>query len=287
LLERVLILGSTGLIGHQIYNYLRDFSNYELLNIDYRKKLMKDTILLDARNENDFIEKIKDLKPQYIINCIGLLISASNKDIKSAIFLNAYMPHRLKALADEIDAKLIHISTDCVFSGYKKEPYTENDFKDGKDIYAKTKGLGEIICEKHLTLRTSVVGPELKSDGEELFHWFMNQEDKINGFTKSIWSGVTTFELAKAVKYSIEENITGLYHVTNNTSINKYELLKLFKKYTNKPIDIKKVDGNDIDKSFIDTRQLIKYEIPSYEKMISNMIRIVSENKKLYSQYDV
>ena len=115
----------------------------------------------------------------------------------------------------------------------------------------------------------------------------MSQEDMINGFTKSIWSGVTTFELAKAVKYSIEENITGLYHVTNNTSISKYELLKLFKKYTNKPIDIKKVDGKDIDKSFIDTRQLIKYEIPSYEKMISNMIRIVSENKKLYSQYDV
>ncbi len=287
MLERVLILGSTGLIGHQIYNYLKDFSNYELLNIAYRKKLIKDTILLDARNENDFIEKIKDLKPQYIINCIGLLISASNRDIKSAILLNAYMPHRLKALADEIDAKLIHISTDCVFSGYKKEPYTENDFKDGKDIYAKTKGLGEIICEKHLTLRTSVVGPELKSDGEELFHWFMSQEDMINGFTKSIWSGVTTFELAKAVKYSIEENITGLYHVTNNTSISKYELLKLFKKYTNKPIDIKKVDGKDIDKSFIDTRQLIKYEIPSYEKMISNMIRIVSENKKLYSQYDV
>ena len=230
MLKRVLILGSTGLIGHQIYNYLKNDGNYELHNIAFREKIEKDTIILDARDENNLIEQIKILKPEYIINCIGILISASNKDPKSAIFLNAYMPHRLEALSNKINAKLTHISTDCVFSGSKKEPYIENDYKDGKDTYAKTKGLGEIISDKHLTLRTSVVGPELKTDGEELFHWFMNQEDEISGFTKSIWSGVTTIELAKAVKWSIENNITGLYHVTNNSSITKYELLKLFKK---------------------------------------------------------
>lgn len=287
MLKKVLILGSTGLIGHQIYNYLKNESNYELHNIAFRKKIDKDTIILDARNENDFVEQIKILKPKYIINCIGILISASNKDPKSAIFLNAYMPHRLKVLADKINAKLIHISTDCVFSGNKKEPYLENDDKDGKDTYAKTKGLGEIISDKHLTLRTSVVGPELKTDGEELFHWFMNQEDEISGFTKSIWSGVTTIELAKAVKWSIENNITGLYHVTNNSSITKYELLKLFKKYTKKKIEIKKVDGKDIDKSFIDTRLLLDYEIPTYEKMISDMVDLINDNRSLYFQYKV
>ena len=287
MLKRVLILGSTGLIGHQIYNYLKNDGNYELHNIAFREKIEKDTIILDARDENNLIEQIKILKPEYIINCIGILISASNKDPKSAIFLNAYMPHRLEALSNKINAKLTHISTDCVFSGSKKEPYIENDYKDGKDTYAKTKGLGEIISDKHLTLRTSVVGPELKTDGEELFHWFMKQEDEISGFTKSIWSGVTTIELAKAVKWSIENNITGLYHVTNNSSITKYELLKLFKKYTKKKIEIKKVDGKDIDKSFIDTRLLLDYEIPTYEKMISDMVDLINDNRSLYFQYKV
>ena len=287
MLKRVLILGSTGLIGHQIYNYLKNDGNYELHNIAFREKIEKDTIILDARDENNLIEQIKILKPEYIINCIGILISASNKDPKSAIFLNAYMPHRLEALSNKINAKLTHISTDCVFSGSKKEPYIENDYKDGKDTYAKTKGLGEIISDKHLTLRTSVVGPELKTDGEELFHWFMNQEDEISGFTKSIWSGVTTIELAKAVKWSIENNITGLYHVTNNSSITKYELLKLFKKYTKKKIEIKKVDGKDIDKSFIDTRLLLDYEIPTYEKMISDMVDLINDNRSLYFHYKV
>ena len=113
----------------------------------------------------------------------------------------------------------------------------------------------------------------------------MNQEDEISGFTKSIWSGVTTIELAKAVKWSIEKDITGLYHLTNNSSISKYELLKLFKKYTKKRIEIKKVDGKDIDKSFIDTRLLLDFEIPTYEKMISDMVDLMNDNSSLYSQY--
>ena len=287
MLEKVLILGSTGLIGHQIFNYFKKDESYELINIAYRNKLEEDTILLDARKEKDLLETIRSLEPKYIINCIGILISSSEKDPKSAIYLNAYLPHLLEVLANEINAKLIHISTDCVFSGEKKEPYHENDIKDGIDTYARTKGLGEIINNKHLTLRTSVVGPELKSDGEELFHWFMKQENKVNGFTKSIWSGVTTLELAKAVKWSIQNNITGLYHVTNNSSINKYELLNLFKKYTKKNIDIKKIDGKDVDKSFIDTRLLMNYEIPSYEKMIADMVDLISKDRKLYSQYTV
>ncbi len=285
MLEKVLILGSTGLIGHQIFNHLKKDKNYQLFNIAHRTKLQEDTILLDATNEKYLVEEIRNIEPKFIINCIGILISSSEKDPKRAIFLNAYLPHRLEILANEIEAKLIHISTDCVFSGNKKKPYHETDTKDGIDIYAKTKGLGEIINNKHLTLRTSVVGPELKPDGEELFHWFMKQESEVNGFAKSIWSGVTTLELAKAVKWAILNNITGLYHVTNNSTINKYELLNLFKKYTKKNINIKKIDGRDVDKSFIDTRNLMNYEIPSYEKMISDMTDLIKKNKKLYSQY--
>ena len=283
---KVLILGSTGLIGHQVYNYLQDNSDYELFNISYRKKLQEDTILLDIRDEKEFLEAIENIEPNIIVNCIGILINGANKDPENAIFINSYMPHRLKILANKIDAKLIHISTDCVFSGDKKEPYIERDEKDGKDTYSKAKGLGEIIDTTNLTLRTSVIGPELKNNGEELFHWFMNQKGTINGFTKAIWSGVTTLELAKAVKWAIQNNITGLYHITNNTSINKYDLLNLFKKYTKKEIVINDIEGKNIDKSFIDTRKEINYIIPSYDEMVENMINLI-RNNKLYSQYKI
>jgi len=285
--DKVLVLGSAGLIGHQVYNYLKDSDNYELHNISYQNKIQDDTVLLDARNEQVFIDKITSISPKYIVNCIGILIDGSNADPENSIFLNSYMPHRLTRLADKINAKLIHISTDCVFSGDKKEPYIETDEKDGRGVYAKTKGLGEVVSDKHLTLRTSVVGPELKNDGEELFHWFMNQSGEISGYTKAIWSGVTTTELAKAVKWSIDHHITGLYHVTNNSSISKYDLLKLFQKYTKKDINIKSFSGKDIDKSFIDTRLLMDYEIPSYDQMISDMVSLIANNRPLYSQYKV
>ena len=284
--KKVLVLGSTGLIGHQVYNYLKNNSDYELSNISYRKKLQNDTLLLDIRDEKAFLDAIEKIKPNIIINCIGILIGGANKDPENAIFINAYMPHRIMRLASIIGAKLIHISTDCVFSGDKKEPYIETDEKDGKDTYAKAKGHGEIINDTHLTLRTSVVGPELKTDGEELFHWFMNQNGTINGFTKAIWSGVTTLELAKAIKWAIENDITGLYHITNNQSISKYNLLNLFKKYTNKDIIINKTDGKEVDKSFIDTRKEINQIIPSYEIMIKEMIALMQDNK-LYAQYNI
>ena len=285
--NRVLILGSTGLVGHQVYNYLKENSDYNLSSISYSKKLEDDTIILDIRKEKNFINQVKIIRPNHIINCTGILISGANKDPENAIFLNAYMPHRLARLSDEIHSKLTNISTDCVFSGDKSAPYVETDEKDGKDTYAKTKGLGEVINDKHLTLRTSVVGPELKSDGEELFNWFMNQSVSINGFTKAIWSGVTSRELAKAVKWSIDNEITGLYHLTNNQTINKNEILQLFKKYTKKDIEILPVDGESIDKSFLDTRKLIDYSIPSYDRMIAEMIQSIINKRSFYSHYKI
>ena len=164
-MKKVLVLGSTGLIGHQVYNHLSSTKKYDMFNITYRTKLVQDSILLDVRNETEFIETIKEINPDIVINCIGILIAGANKNPEDAIFINAYMPHRLERLCDGINSKLIHISTDCVFSGDKQTPYIETDAKDGKDTYAKTKGLGEIVNNTHLTLRTSVVGPELKTNG--------------------------------------------------------------------------------------------------------------------------
>ena len=286
-MTKVLVLGSTGMIGHQVFNYLTVNSVFELYNVSFRKKLQDDSFLLDARSEDTLVKYIESISPNYIINCVGVLINGSNRDPENAIFLNSFLPHRLSRLADVINAKLIHISTDCVFSGEKCTSYIETDEKDGNGVYAKTKGIGEVISDKHLTLRTSVVGPELKSDGEELFHWFMTQSGSISGYTRAIWSGVTTLELAKAVLWSIENKITGLYHITNNDSICKYDLLKLFKKYTGKEIDIVPIDGKGVDKSFIDTRKLIDYKIPSYEQMVVEMTNLIRSNKVLYSQYTV
>ena len=154
-----------------------------------------------------------------------------------------------------------------------------------KDNYAKTKGLGEIINNKHLTLRTSVIGPELKVNGEELFHWFINQNKEINGYTKAIWSGVTTLILAKAVNWAIENKTTGLYHVTNNKTIDKFTLLNLIKKYTKKNISINPFDYKILNKSFIDTRKELDFIIPDYEIMIKEMIEFINQNKILYHQY--
>lgn len=282
---KILVLGSTGLIGHQVYNYLEETDKYQLYNIAYRKKLNEDTILCNVRNQKEFIDTIKSISPDVVINCIGILIEGANKDSENAIFINAYMPHVLMNLSNELGSKLVHISTDCVFSGNKEEPYIETDFKDGIDTYAKSKGLGEIINDKHLTLRTSVIGPELKMDGEELFHWFMSQSGEINGFTKAIWSGVTTLILAKVVDWAIENKITGLYHVTNNKSIDKYSLLSLIKKYTKKDILISPIMGKELNKSFIDTRNELDFTIPDYEIMVKEMIEIMDKKKDIYKQY--
>mgnify|MGYP006160867529 CR=1 FL=1 len=284
---KVLVLGSTGLIGHQVFNYLIKTEKYELYNISYRKKLNHETILCDVRNQDEFIEIVKLISPDVIINCIGILIQGSDLDPENAIFINAYFPHKLMSLADELNSKLIHISTDCVFSGAKETPYIEKDFKDGKDTYAKSKGLGEIINKNHLTLRTSVVGPELKRDGEELFHWFMSQTGEVNGFTKAIWSGVTTLILAKVVDWAIEYKITGLYHVTNNKCINKFTLLTLMKKYTKKNILIHPFDEKELNKSFIDTRKELNFVIPTYDEMVKDMIFQAKNKKSLYSHYDL
>ena len=285
--KKVLILGSSGLIGHQVYNYLKDNSDFSLSNISYRRKLNNETILLDARNEQNFFDHIRRIQPNYIVNCIGVLISGSKQDSESAMFLNAHLPHKLAKLANNINAKLIHMSTDCVFSGNKQSPYLETDERDGEDTYAKTKALGEVISENHLTIRTSVVGPEIINGSEELFHWFMNQSGVIEGFTKAIWSGVTTIELAKAIKWFIENDTTGLYHLTNGIPVNKYDLLHLFKNYTNKNIEIHQVEGIATNKSFVDTRKEINYLLPTYNQMISDMVTLIKNNRTLYGHYNL
>jgi dTDP-4-dehydrorhamnose reductase len=275
-MKKILILGSTGMLGHQVTKYFLQFNEYEVIDIAYRKKLREETILLDVKKEDLLSEVIVDINPHIIINCIGLLMVASNNDPMNAIYINSYFPHKLKNIAKNINAKVVHISTDCVFSG-KKGHYTEYDITDGEDMYAKTKILGELIDDTNITIRTSLIGPELHDNSDNLFEWFMKQHGTINGFKNAIWSGVTTFELAKGIKWAVENNINGLYHFTNNQSINKYDLLHLFKKHTEKEIEIIETHGKNIDKSLIDTRGEINYPIPTYDQMVRDMVHALDK----------
>jgi len=268
------------MLGHQVVNYFLKFDDYNVIDVAFKSKLREKTILSDLTDGEAFEKLVVELSPNFIVNCVGVLIHGSN-NVENAIYLNAYLPHQLKKISKNIDAKLIHISTDCVFSG-DKGGYIESDIKDGRGVYSQTKILGEIEDDINFTLRTSIIGPELKANGEGFFHWFMNQQTDIAGFTKVIWSGVTTLELAKAIKWSIDSNITGLYHMTNNSSISKYKLLKLFQKYTGKKISISPVEEKSVDKSFVDTRLLIDYDVPDYEKMIKEMV-VNIKSSNLYS----
>ena len=273
------------MLGHQVVSYFLKFDDYDVIDIAFRSKLRKETVVLDVTDKMTFEKVIVDLNPDFIVNCIGILINGSN-NVENAIYLNAYLPHQLKKISENINAKLIHVSTDCVFSG-NKGGYIESDAKDGKGIYAQTKILGEIEDNSNLTLRSSIIGPEIKNNGEGLFHWFMNQYGDISGFTNAIWSGVTTIELARIIKWAIDRSVTGLYHVTNNSSITKYELLILFQRHTKKDINIKPVDGKNVDKSLIDTRLSMNYKIPSYDQMIFDMICMIVNNSPLYPHYKV
>lgn len=283
-MRKILLFGATGMAGHITYSYLRSTGKYNITNVVFRTPLNENSIVVDVTNRDAVAEIVHIEQPEVIINCIGVLIKGSKEHPDNAILINAYFPHLLKKLADEVDAKLVHISTDCVFSG-KKGYYTEEDFRDADDVYGRSKALGEVINDKDLTIRTSIIGPELKRNGEGLFHWFMNQHGQINGFKTAIWGGVTTLELAKAIDAALLQNETGLVQLSNGVGISKYDLLGLFKEIWNKlDIDIMPYDGNGIDKSIAKSERF-DYDVPSYKQMLIEQAAWMESHKALYTQY--
>ena len=283
-MKKVLLFGATGMAGHVVYYYLRDTGKHNIINVVYRTPLTDDSIVIDVSNRDAVTDVVQRVKPDIIINCIGVLIKGSKEHPDNAILLNAYFPHFLKKQADAVGAKVIHISTDCVFSG-KKGHYTEDDFRDADDVYGRSKALGELINEKDLTLRTSIIGPELKRNGEGLFHWFMMQHGKVNGFKTAIWGGVTTLELAKAIHAAIEDNKAGLVQLSNGVGISKYDLLCLFKELWKKQdIEIIPYDANGIDKSIAKSSRF-DYEVPTYRRMLEDMLEWMRKYRDVYTQY--
>ena len=274
--KKILIIGGAGMLGHVLLKKLTDLQEYEVFDITRNKENRPNNFKCDVSSFDSLFEIINQIKPNYIINCVGVLIKGSLSDPSNAILLNALLPHKLVQFLELVNVKLIHISTDCVFDG-SKGSYIETDSNTAQDTYGLSKSLGEINDAKNLTLRTSIIGPELKDTGEGLFAWFMSQNGEVGGYTESIWGGVTTMVLSDAIIKSIKNNYTGLLHVTNGVSISKFDLLSLIKNtFGFDEIDLKKVSGKKSDKSLKTLHPF--FSVPSYLEMIEDMHKYYLDN---------
>ncbi len=287
---KVLILGSAGMAGHIIKRYLSAFNKtYDVYDIARSESdNRRPTFILDVTDFKSLSNVIENLQPDCIINCIGILNKTAEGSPDLAILINSYLPHFLEKITKNSHCKVLHISTDCVFSGLKGG-YLESDLKDGVGFYAQSKALGEIVNSKDLTIRTSIIGPELNTSGIGLLNWFLNQKNQISGYNSAFWSGVTTFELAKFIHFVLTSNSTleGIFHLTNNTKIDKFSLLEIFKSVFNKTELIINANGNyKVDKSLINSRTDIDYVVPNYSEMIHEMRDfMIQSGEKYYYEF--
>ncbi len=264
---RILVLGGRGMAGHVITSYMKK-QGHDVLYTTRNE----DGIQLDVTSLAGVRNVILHHKPDVLINAVGLLNGDAEARLKDAIIVNGLLPHFLTEVLDEYGGKLIHISTDCVFSG-EKGSYVENDEKDGTTAYSKTKAIGEVTRSPHLTIRTSIIGPELKENGIGLFHWFLKQQGEVKGYANVFWNGVTTLELAKAIDHLIPTGATGLYHLCTPGRISKYELLQLFKEVLKKDdVTITASLTPVHDKTLMHTRKDVHYPVQDYKKMLIEMV---------------
>lgn len=281
---KILVLGATGMAGHIISIYLKEVG-HDVTAFSRRRFDYCNNIIGDVTNFSYFKKKIIEGNYDAVINAIGILNKDAEENKSLAVLLNGYLPHYLSQITKDMKAKVIHMSTDCVFSG-KTGGYTETSLRDGDTFYDRSKALGELENSKDLTFRNSIIGPDLNEDGIGLFNWFMKQEGEVNGFNKAIWTGVTTLTLAKAMEKALEENLTGLYNLVNKEYINKFDLLMLFNKYMKEDaLTILPSDALVIDKSLINNRNDFEFVVPSYEQMIIEMKEWIEIHKDLYPHY--
>lgn len=283
--KKIIVLGSNGMAGHVITTGLKVDITYEVISVARTSSIIDPTVLMDVTDFDSLAALIKNTHADVIINCIGLLNKTAEDNPDQAILVNSYMPHFLESQTRNTNIKVIHISTDCVFSG-EEGGYTEKSFKNGRGFYAQSKALGELENSKDLTFRTSIIGPELNTNGIGLFHWFANQSGAINGYTNAYWTGITTIELLNAIKTAISEDITGLYHLVNDGKISKYNLVTIFNEVFQKKLIVKPYDEYKVDKSLINTRNDFTFKVNSYEVMISDMKNWIESNKELYPHYN-
>lgn len=275
---KVLILGIEGMLGHVVRLYFQEQGH----TVKGTSRSSGGDYTLDVtKNLGDVETFVDDFKPDAVINCIGILNKVAEDNKSLAVMINSYLPHYVDEICRNKGVKFVHVSTDCVFDG-KKGGYTEDSFRNAVDFYGRSKALGEVDNESSVTLRTSIVGPDINQNGVGLFQWFMNQEKETNGFDKAIWTGVTTLEFAKCMEKAIVNNLTGLRHVVNNEKIDKFSLISLFKKHFNKDIVINRKSDYVTDKSLIRTTDF-DFQIPSYDQMVKEMADWVTKHEPMYN----
>jgi dTDP-4-dehydrorhamnose reductase len=280
-MKKILVIGIKGMAGHLIFKLLPKLGDYDVFGLGRNIEASDRIFNLDVSNTN-ILNEILTLQFDVIINCIGILNKEAEDKPDKAIWFNSYFPHLLESITNHTKTKVISISTDCVFSG-KKGDYTETDFRDGEGFYAMSKAIGEIVNSKDLTIRTSIIGPELNVNGIGLFHWFMQQKDSAMGYSKAYWSGITTVELTKVIHQTILQNITGLIIVAANPKIDKFSLLRLFNKvFRDNTLTITESSKYKVDKSMYSSRTDFKYTVPAYEEMIQEMKEWIETHNIVY-----
>ncbi|MGK9046887.1 SDR family oxidoreductase [Stutzerimonas chloritidismutans] len=280
---KILILGVTGMLGnavfrvfngdaaHQTWGTLRSGSALRHFPERCHPQLL---VGVDVLDQDALTAVMAKVRPDVVINCVGLIKQlADAKDPLTALPINAMLPHRLARLCALAGARLIHVSTDCVFSG-RKGLYQETDLSDAEDLYGKSKYIGELHDLPHaITLRTSIIGHELGSS-YALVDWFLSQQGSVKGFTKAIFSGLPTVELARVMKDFVipHPQLNGLYHVAA-APIDKFELLNQVAAQYGKQIEIRPDDALAIDRSLDGSRfrQAIGYVAPEWPELIRRM----------------
>lgn len=283
-MKKILVLGTQGMAGHLVKKYLSDSGKFIIGEVSRTISRGKFKYSIDVSDVSALDQVLTEFMPDVVINCIGVLNKDAEENPEKAILLNSFLPHYLAKKTSIQGSRLIHISTDCVFSGSKGN-YLDTDKKDGVGFYAQSKALGEVDYGLHLTIRTSIIGPEINSAGIGLLHWFLRNEVKeIKGYAQVYWGGVTTIQLAIAIENAIEQQLSGLIHLTNGIKISKYNLLKIFKDVFKKDVTIKPDENYKVDKSLALSTQTSRLgPAPTYEKMVHDMKIWMEENRDLYS----
>jgi dTDP-4-dehydrorhamnose reductase len=279
---KVLVLGASGMLGNAVLRLFAQSASFEAFGsvrspavLQRLPQALRERVVcgIDVENTDSLMGLFARLQPDVVINCIGLVKQlAEADDPLQAIPINALLPHRVARLCQVAGARFVHISTDCVFSG-ARGMYREDDPCDAQDLYGRSKHLGEVDGPNAVTLRTSIIGHELAS-AHGLIGWFLAQGGPVRGFTRAIFSGLPTVELARVIRDQVlpRPQLHGLYHVSA-APIAKYELLRLVAQAYGRANQITPDDKLVIDRSLDSTRfrQLTGYVPPPWPELVRTM----------------
>jgi len=281
--KRILVLGMSGMLGRAVHKIFSEDARFEVwgtrrssASAPHLSPAMQARVLdgVDVLRETALSEVMQQVSPDVVINCVGLVKQLQAADDPLEVLpINAMLPHRLAKHCARTDARLIHVSTDCIFSG-SKGGYIESDMSDATDLYGKSKFIGELHTLPHvITLRTSLIGHELNS-AHSLVNWFLSQSGVVKGYSRAIFSGLPTVELATVIRDYILPNtaLQGLYHVATSP-ISKYDLLRLIAQIYGKEIDIVEDRKLVIDRSLDGSRFSAEtgYIAPDWPELVQRM----------------